>query len=219
MTEGPDPPWAKPKPRLPEARPTWVIVLAMAMLVFGGRLVIHAASQLSGPNIEQALKDGASAHVTQDLQALGQSLAQAYRDHPVAVRINAISTLVMGLLLLFAVAAVFASDPRARKATLLAAWFGIAYQIGDVIFLFSVFRRSVVAVAPMLVALAAQQAPAGKVPTASAFVSIVDVFIVVAGVVGVGFSVVLLTFFGGRRGRTFFGVGADLVGRQPTHGG
>jgi hypothetical protein len=220
MSDDPQlPAWARP--RIPPAagRPLWVVLLALAMLVFGGRLLINGVSQLAGPGVERTLQESSSAQVTQDLQALGESLAQAYRAHPMAVRVNAASKVVMGLLLLFAVAALFASDRRARRATMLAAWAGIAYQIGDAIFLFQIFRKGMVAVAPVLVNLAARQTTADKVPTASALISMIDILIVGLGVLGILFSVVLLTFFGGRRGRTFFGVGPDLASRQPHHGG
>jgi hypothetical protein len=222
MTEDPDlPPWAqkKPPPPHPEGRPTWVLVLALAMLVFGGLLLISGARQLAEPGGQRGLDPNASVQVTQDVKAVNEALARAYSEHPTAVRVNALSKVVMGLLMLFAVAAVFASDPRARKATMLAGWLGIAHQVGDLIFMLRIFRKGVVAGAPALVSLAARQSSAGNAPTASAVISAFDVFIVGLGALGILFSVVLLTFFGGRRGRTFFGVGADIVGRQPHHGG
>jgi hypothetical protein len=221
MSEGPElPAWAKPR-RPPEttARPIWLVVLGLAMLVFGGVMLNLGVRQLREPGWQRGIDPGVSAQVTEDVQAVNESLARAYREHPTAVRINGASKLVMALLLLFAVAAVFASDPRARQATMVAAWAGIAHQIGDVIFMFRVFRRGVIEGAQALVNLAARNSGGGKVPTASAVISAFDVFIVGVGVLGILFSVVLLTFFGGRRGRTFFGVGADIVRRQPHHGG
>jgi hypothetical protein len=207
MADGPElPPWARPRP--PEGRPTWVVVLALAMLIFGGRLLINGVAQLGGPPVDRALEETASAQVGRDLKVLGESLARAYREHPTAVRANGASKVVMGLLLLFAVAAVFVSDPRARAATLVAAWAGIAYQVGDALFLFLIFRKGLVEVAPALVDLAARQTAAGQAPSAGTLISMMDVVIVGLGLVGIGFSVVLLAFFGGRRGRTFFGVDA-----------
>jgi hypothetical protein len=219
MSDDPQlPAWARN--RRPESRPTWVVILALAMLVFGGRLLLDGVSQLSKPRPDRVLdQPGASAQVAEDLRALGESLARAYREHPVAVRVNAASKVVMGVLLLFAVAAVFASDPRARRAAMLAAWVGIAYQVGDVVFQLKILRKGMVAAAPVLVKLAARDSPPDKVPSAGALVSMLDMVIVGAGVLGILFSVLLLTFFGGRRGRTFFGAGADMVRRQPHHGG
>ena len=125
------PPWARKKAR-PEGRPTWLVVLALAMLVFGGRLLIDGIAQLTG----------AAPQLSPELQVLRDSLAQAYRDHAVAVTVNGVSKLLTGLVMLFAVAAVFASDLRARKAAMGAAWVGIAYQIVDFVFVFRIIRWS-----------------------------------------------------------------------------
>jgi hypothetical protein len=172
MTIGEIVPGRRPRP------PRWVVVLALAMLVFGGHLL------LGGASMWRAL---ASAPAT-DAAAILAALARA---HPLAVRIDAAAKVALALLLLFAVAAVFSSDPRARRATLLAAWAGIVYQIGDGLFLYLVVRRhSVADVLPLT-----------------------DALIVGTGLVGIAFSVLLLTFFGGRRGRVFFG-----PGREPRHG-
>jgi hypothetical protein len=173
------------------ARPTWVVVLAMAMLIYGGSLLQDAASTLRGLPARGASASRADAPAVQELIAWVASRAAA---HPVAVRVNALSKLVLALLLLFAVAAVFSADPRARGATLLAAWVGIVHQIGHGLFLFLiVWPRSAAALMPFT-----------------------DAIIVGTGLLGVAFSVLLLAFFGGRRGRGVFG-----PQRQPRvgHGG
>jgi hypothetical protein len=162
-----------------------VRVLALAMMIFGGQLLLWGASMLRG------LPGPPAGGAEPALGQLGTVFAALALAHPVAVKVNALSKLALALLLLYAVAAVFTSDARARASVLLAAWAGIAYQIGDGLFLFLVVRpRSV-----------------------SELVSLADVFIVATGLVGVAFSVLLLAFFGGRRGRVFFG-----PGQEPRHG-
>ena len=162
------------------SRPTWVVVLAMAMLIFGGGLLQEAASTLRGlPGRGLSAASGAAPEV----QELVAGVASRAAAHPVAVRLNALSKLVLALLLLYAVAAVFSADPRARGATLLAAWAGIVHQIGDGAFLFLVvWPRSAV-----------------ELPR------VTHAIILGTGLLGVAFSVLLLTFFGGRRGRGVFG--------------
>jgi hypothetical protein len=220
MNEGPElPAWAQKK-RRPEGRPTWVVVLALAMLVFGGRLLISGIVQMSGSGLERPNEEAASAHTISDVRAVNDHVERAYREHPLAVRLNAGSKVAMGLLMLFAVAAVFSADARARKAAMLAGWAGIGFQVADVLFKLLILRKGMVAAAPVLVNLVARQSGAARAPTASAVISALDIFIISLGVLGVLFSVLLLTFFGGRRGRSFFGVGtADMVRRQPHHGG
>jgi hypothetical protein len=213
------PAWAQR--RQPVVRPAWVVVLALAMLVFGGRLLISGIGQMSGSGLERPNEEAASAHTVSDVRAVNDQVERSYREHPLAVRLNAVSKAAMGLLMLFAVAAVFAGDARARKAAMLAAWAGIAFQIADVLFKLLILRKGMVAAAPVLVNLVARQSGVARAPSASAVISALDIFIVSLGVLGVLFSVVLLAFFGGRRGRSFFGggAGADMVRRQPHHGG
>jgi hypothetical protein len=195
-------------PRRP--RPTWVVVLAMAMLAFGGHLLTVGIGGLGRP---ATLPTSDAAVELQGIGAIVSSLAEA---HPVAVRLNAISKVLLGLLLLYAVAAVFSSDPRARKATLVAAWVGIAYHFANGVFAFLVVRPGVVQAAPLLASLvASRRGPGAPALSGADMISLHDVFIVGTGLAGVAFSVLLLTFFGGRRGRGFFGAG----GQQPHHGG
>jgi hypothetical protein len=186
-----------------------VVVLAVAMLLFGGNLLMGGISRLRGAGAA-----GGSTAFTQsvlkDLQAVTQSTAEA---HPVAVRVNAVSKVVLGLLLLFAVAAVFSADRRARTAALVAAWVGIGYHLGDAVFSFLVMRKGIVAAAPLLASLAASQSPGSAVLSAEEVVSLADLAVVVTGAVGIAFSVVLLAYFGGRKGRVFYGFDG-AVGRQ-----
>jgi hypothetical protein len=216
------PAWARSRK---SERPVWVVVLAVAMLLFGGQLLLGGLTILRGFSQEVVRTPEAGAGAVHepagaaaalaDMQALRSSLAQA---HPVAVRMNALSKIALGMLLLFAVAAVFSSDARARGVTLLAAWLGIGYQISDAIFLFVVVRQGMVAAAPTLLAtLAASQGAGGggaTPPSVQDLLSAADLIIVGTGLPGLLFSVLLLVYFGGRRGRAFFG-----SQREPGHGG
>src|SRR4051812_29629359 len=95
------PPWHRPV-RRPERRPTWVMVLAFAMLVFGGQLLLKGASMLT------VLRGGESASVEdanlppvlRDLQTTPRALLMQY---PKAVAADAVSKVAFALLLLFSV--------------------------------------------------------------------------------------------------------------------
>src|SRR5687768_2862827 len=193
MSDGPDlPPWAKPRPKPPEKRPTWVVVLALAMLLSGGRLLINGGAMLSGGGMDRVAAESAAA--TQDYQALAESLAKVYRAHPQAVRANGVSKVLIGLLTLFAVAAVFSGDPRARKAAMAVAWGGIAFELGDALFLFTIVRPEMAQMAPVLANLTARQAAGATTPlTPGMAVWLFDMTVVVKGLLGTAFSVLLLT--------------------------
>jgi hypothetical protein len=210
MSEGDElPPWAKP--RRPEARPTWVVVLALGMFLFGGRQLVTGVSQLVNPTVEPATNENVTVQVSQDLKLVGDAVNAAFRAHPIAVSADASAKIVFGALLLLAVAAVLASDPRARRAALTAAWAGIAFQIGDSAFLFVICRKAFLAVAPMV---AAFREPGAGEAFSRSLLWAVDIAMIGAGLCGIAFSVVLLRFFGGTRGRTFFGAGAAASARS-----
>lgn len=212
MSEGQElPPWAKPKAPPPEARPTWVVVLALLMLMFGGRFVVMGASQLSTGSVEPALDDATAAQLPPERRVFGEAMARASHTYPSAVQANAVAKLALGALLLFAVAAVFSSDGRARRATLIAAWAGIVFQLGDGLFLFLVSRHELAAIAPTLLA----GSPGSGGQPMNLPPSVLMIVMMVLGLPGILFSLVLLRFFGGPRGRTFFGVRADADAR-PT---
>jgi hypothetical protein len=123
---------------------------------------------------------------------------------------------LLALMLLFAVAAVWSSDPRGRAAALVAAWAGIAYHIGEAVYLSVVVRAGLRAAAPTLVTMVA--AGGGQTFTVEQMASAVNLVVLtlsaVTAVVGISFSIVVLVFFGGRKGRLFYG-----LEQQPNHGG
>jgi hypothetical protein len=212
------PPWAKKKAAAPARgpRPTWVVVLAMAMMVFGGHLLTGGVSILRAiPEQSGAVEPPTGNPTLDDVRAVRASFALT---HPTAVKLNALSKLALALLLLYAVAAVFSSDRRARTATMVAAWVGIGYHVGDALFLFFVVRKGMVAAAPMLASWAASQAGPGKAtPSAGMLMSLTDGLIVGTSLVGVAFSVLLLAFFGGQRGQRFFNAGGPPRPLDPAH--
>ena len=209
-------------------RPTWVIVLAVSMMAFGGHLLMGGLSTVRNlwapravtiespephdsatvPEVDATADGAVDAVLLRDMRAMSQRLD---RDHPWAVRLNAGSKVVLGLVLLFATAAVWSSDPRGRLAALLAAWAGIAYHVGDALFLLLVLRKGVIAAAPALATLASRASRgATEAPSVEAMVSFADTFMIVLSVVtavgGIGFSVVLMKYFGGHKGRLLYGL-------------
>ena len=214
------PPWAKKQRRPPEARPTWVVVLALAMMVFGGgSLIRHRPDDRVGawrrPNEQVASAD------CRRTAGVGDHGRAAYLDTRWRSRVNGVSKVTMGLLMLFAVAAVFASDPRARTVSHGGRLGRDRLPVRRRGFSSSSCARGWWPSAPALVSLVGPAERARSRPHHRRVISALDVFIVSLRVLGVLFSVVLLTFFGGKRGRSFFGVGprADMVRRQPHHGG
>ena len=208
--------------RQPRRRPRWVTVLAVLMLLAGARLFLGSLTDLrrlvTGRSMAELRLDGV-VDAEQEVLIRGQlALDEAVdRAHPVAARVQAAARLALGLVFLFAVAAVFSDDPRARSASVLAAWIGMALHAGSGRFVLTAVRGRVADLLPALQQVAAQaHARTGDTPSASADLAQLASTLVIqvpllSAALGVLFSVLLLVTFGGRRGRLFYndGVKAD----------
>lgn len=217
------PPWAQKQKereqqaplRPPGKRPFWLMMLGVAMLLSGGKLLINGGTLLSnGGNMRVSAETVAA---SQDMQALVDAENKVYQAHPAALRAHALAKIAMALLTLFAVAAVFSSDVRARSAVLLVAWAGIVFELGEAAFAVAVLRPEMASIGPVWSQVSVRSG--GQPLTPDMAQLLFDARTGLRALLGIGFSVLLLRFFGGRRGRLFFGVGADLVTRQPNHGG
>jgi len=132
------------------------------------------------------------------------------RLHPTAAAIQAVGRFVLALVLLFAVAAVYSDDRRARLASMLAGWVGTAFYLGSGVFVLLVVRHRVGQVLPELqkVASKAYGRVGDPVPPMEALVQLATTLMVqvplMAAGLGVLFSMVLVSTFGGQRGRSFY---------------
>jgi hypothetical protein len=192
------------------------------MLLAGARLFLGSLTDLrrlvTGRSMAEIPLEGL-ADADQEVLIRGQiALDEAVdRAHPVAARVQAAARLALALVLFFAVAAVFSDDPRARRASVLAAWAGMALHLGSGVFLLTVVRGGMADVVPVLQQVAAKaHARAGDAPPASAdlaqLASTLTIQVpLLSTALGVLFCVLLLVTFGGRRGRLFYndGVKAD----------
>lgn len=124
--------------------------------------------------------------------------------------VHALARLALGLVYLFAVAAIFSRDPRGRRASLLAGWTGIVISLGNVLFLMLVVRPALPGLLPALVEASTQDAlragrtvlPAQTIAEQSQLF-LVDVPMVVTAL-GITFSLILLAYFAGPRARMFY---------------
>jgi hypothetical protein len=208
--------------RQPTRRPRWVTVLAVLMLLAGARLFLGSLTDLhrmvTGRSMAEVHLDGL-ADADQEVLIRGQlALDEAVdRAHPVAAWVQAAARLALALVFLFAVAAVFSDDPRARLASVLAAWAGMALHVSSGVFVLAVVRGGMADVVPVLQQVAAKahartgDAPSAPVDLAQLASTLVIQVPLLSAALGVLFCVLLLVTFGGRRGRLFYndGVKAD----------
>ncbi|HTA19126.1 MAG TPA: hypothetical protein VK989_07520 [Polyangia bacterium] len=193
----------------PERRPPWLVLLSSFTLVYGGVMLVSSLDALRDPRagthfpVRQAMTEPQEALLRQIVD-VGARIAA---EHARAIRFNAAAALPVGLLLLFAAAATMSRDRRGRQFTLLAAWVGIAYQILSATLTFPLIRQYAREAAPQLAQLVAMQAggPAANATPEVAAQAVIafPLFTTALSILG---SLVLVRYFGGRRGRVLYGL-------------
>jgi hypothetical protein len=197
------------RPQSPDHRPLWLVLLSSLTLVYGGVLLVSSLETLRDPKavthlpMARALTP-AEDEIARQLVAVGGRVAAA---HARSIRGNAAASLPVALLMLLAAAATMSRDRRGRQIALAAAWIGIAYQLTTLALTFPIVRDYARQAAPLLaqlVALQADGADAGATPEVLA--KVVVAFPVFTSAVSIAGSLVLIGYFGGRRGRVLYGL-------------
>lgn len=213
---------ARRQPSSPKTRPTWLVVLSSLTLVYGGMTLVSGLNALADPMAAARLPPGQAMAPAQE--ALTRQLADAglqiLTGHLRGIRVRAAGALILALALLYSAAAALARDRHGRTVTLLAAWLGIAYQLGSLPVLIPIARDYAAVTAPLLAgamatdvvkpAADAGTAQAAEPPKPEAVARIMrSVFVgipILTALVGIAGSVLLLVYYGGRRGRALYGL-------------
>lgn len=191
------------------------------MLLASGYSLIRGVLKVRDPAV--VLSVVVSAPSAPEIEAdLGRRLAAVrlatMGPHRAAVRMEAVGQVLLSLFGLYATAAVLSRDRHGRSLSLLTAGFVIVYRLGTLPVYLSLMRDYAARGADLL-ALAILQSAGSRSDIASADLALrlrsamVGEPIVVA-VVGVGFALILVGYFGGRRGRQLYGIDAPS-GHQP----
>lgn len=204
---------AGPPPRrrakAPDHRPAWLILLSSLTLVYGGVLLVSSLETLRDPKAATHLPvtramTPAEDEVARQIVNVGARVASA---HARSIRGNAAASLPVALLMLLAAAATISRDRRGRQIALAAAWTGIAYQLGTLALTYPIVRDYAWQAAPLLARLVAMQGDAGDAAaTPDVVAKVVMAFPVFTSVVAICGSLLLIAYFGGRRGRTLYGL-------------
>jgi hypothetical protein len=195
--------------KAPTHRPTWLTLLTSSMLVYGGITLVGALLMLREPKamavtaIENMARPTESAETMQKLEALSDAIVNR---HKAEVRAGALISLGVGLLTLYAVAAILSRDRHGRKLAMIAAGVGIAYQLGSLPLGVAMARQAATEGAAILaqVVIDSGRQPPGF--TADQLSNLMVVPAILAGVLGAFCCLVLLYYFGGRRGRALYGL-------------
>jgi hypothetical protein len=210
---------------LPSPRPAWVVVLGGVMLLFAFHLFLGGLSGLGGVGRTTAASAGQEGAplvpgVDPALTALRQALMEAAaRLDGTHLRAHAAAQMALAIVLLFAVSAIATNDRRGRPASLAAAWVGIAYHLGSALFFVFVVRAGLLASPGWVdeaVALHGAPDPARlRQELLSSASTLLLLLPLTVSLLGIGFSLIVMRYFGGPRGRAFYGVLAIEVPGQP----
>jgi hypothetical protein len=193
----------------PTHRPPWLTLLTSAMLVYGGITLVTALVMLREPRalsvmaVANMARPSESAETMQKLDELSSALV--VRHHR-ALRVGAVVSLAVGLLTLYAVAAILSRDRHGRRLAMVTAWVGIAYQLGGLPLNVVMARQAATEGAAILsqVVLDSGRQPPGFTPAQLPRLLVMPA--VLAALLGALACVVLLVYFGGRRGRALYGL-------------
>jgi hypothetical protein len=224
-----------PGPSAPTHRPNWLLVLSSITLVYGGLLLVSGLSGLRDPAsaakfpMTRPLAPEEEAR-TLELMSIN---AQIVARHAGAIRGRGAASTVLALLMLYSAAAALSRDRRGRTVTLAAAWLGIVYQVGSLPLMIPIANDYAAASAPFLARMIASEtaaasaasssdpkttaggdataaAPNDSSPRPETVAALMHtVFLGVpigTAVLGIMGSLLLITYFGGRRGRALYGL-------------
>jgi hypothetical protein len=199
----------------PAHRPTWLVLLSSLTLIYGGLLLVSGLTALRDPQAAARIPvteplPPAEETFSKQLTAVNITVITA---HARAIRGRAAASLILALLMLYAAAATLSRDRHGRTVTLAAAWLGIAYQVASLPVVIPIARDYARVSAPLLAQMVAtEQSTAAQKTTPDAIAGFVQSVLVgipvVTAVLGVAGSALLISYFGGRRGRVLYGLEA-----------
>jgi hypothetical protein len=183
-----------------------MIVLAATMLLFGGGELVGGLLALRDPGARNAIRNVPRAPAAEEAaHKLEPILAGIVDSNRTALRADAIVSVAFGGFMLYAVAAVLSRDRNGRRLALVTATFGIAFQLAELPLKMHIAKQTVAA-GGALILESFNVAGAGAGRTEAELVAALNMIAALLALVGVGWCVMVLVYFGGRRGRELYGV-------------
>jgi hypothetical protein len=192
----------------PSHRPTWLLVLASAMLLHGGLTLVGGLLTVRDPKAIATLaarnagRTSVQPEVATKLAAIDDAVLERHRR---GVRINAVAGIVFGLYTLYAVSAILSRDRHGRVLALGVAVLGGAHLLSGLPLTYAMAREAAAASAPVLAAAVAGPGidPAEVARKVEASFLRPPILYTVMGLL---WCLLIVVCFGGRRGRAVYGV-------------
>jgi hypothetical protein len=193
----------------PTHRPVWLIVLGATMLLFGGKTLVQGLLMIRDPGTigRHAIPNVARPPEVEDaVRKLEPVLDEIVARHRFALRVDAVASTVFGLFTLYAVAAVLSRDRHGRLLALLTGALGIAYQIAELPLTARIASEIVAAAGPLFVQIMSSGAGEGGGRTQAEQLAALQLATALVAAIGLGWCLLLLVYFGGKRGRELYGL-------------
>jgi len=220
-------PFASPKGRAqaPSSRPTWVLVLGSMMLLASGYSLISGLLKLRDPGVVLTIVkvDGTAGSaeevaIRHELSALRTTTLQPHRA---AIRAEAAAEVFLSLFALYATAAVLSRDRHGRALVMGVGGLVILYRLAALpvhLTLMRDFARRGAELVARAVLQGTEDASAARIgEVAERMRAAMVAEPIVVAVLGIAGGLLLLGFFGGRRGRALYGL-ASAAAATPTRG-
>jgi hypothetical protein len=185
-----------------------MVVLTVTMMLFGGQTLIEGLLTVRDPKAIVRLVG--QAQVRTPLEEESQRKLEPIRDavvdrHRLALRIDAVLSIGLGCFVLYAAAAALSRDRNGRRLAMLSAIFGFAFFVASLVLWVRMAKDTVDAAGPLLAEIAANATHGASRASTQLGTAVVARPPLLAAV-GVGWCVLLLIYFGGRRGRELYGI-------------
>jgi hypothetical protein len=187
-----------------------MVVLAATMLLFGGQTLVEGLLTVRDPKaiVRQVSRSQARTPLEEEALRKLEPIQNAVVDrHRLALRVDAIASIVLGLFVLYAAAAVLSRDRNGRRLAQLTACLGIAFHLGSLLLWWRMAKQTIAAAGPLLNEISAQLGGRASGRDSNQLAEMVAARPPLFAVVGVGWCLLLLIYFGGRSGRELYGLG------------
>jgi hypothetical protein len=183
-----------------------MVVLGVTMLMFGGQTLVEGLLQVRDPKalVRQVTQSQARSPHEEEALAKLEPIRDAVIDrHRLALKVDAVASIVLGVFVLYASSAVLSRDRNGRAMAMAAAYLCIAYHLNAVVLWVRMAKDTIQAAGPLLTEITAQGDNQAVGRNAAPLVVARQPTL---ALIGIGWCLLLLLYFGGRNGRELYGL-------------
>ena len=183
-----------------------MVVLGVTMLMFGGQTLVEGLLQVRDPKalVRQVTQSQARSPHEEEALAKLEPIRDAIIDrHRLALKVDAVASILLGVFVLYASSAVLSRDRNGRAMAMASAYLCIAYHLNGVVLWVRMAKDTIQAAGPLLTEITGQ---GGNQAVGRNAAPLVVARQPTLALIGIGWCLLLLLYFGGRNGREAYGL-------------